>query len=248
MSKFKLSIVIYSLLLVFSVVILLNNSISLIVGVVLGISLVYMLFLFAMAMLIQLNFYLKAVCVNTLQQVVLTFDDGPHPKHTLLILDILDDLHVKAVFFMIGKNVKAYPEIAKEVSRRGHQIGVHSQGHRVNFGMLKGVKLANELQGCAKEIEMATGMKPHLFRPPFGVTNPSIANVTLAQKLITIGWSVRSFDTVAKSADVINNRVLNKLKGNSIILLHDIALTVTSLPLLITKIRSKGFNIGKLTT
>lgn len=248
MSKINLSIVIYLLTAVFAGVLLIDNSMSLLVCVLLGISLLYAMFLFAMAMLIRLNFFLKAVNTNNEQQIVLTFDDGPHPEHTISILDILDELNVKAVFFMIGKYVKAYPEIAKEVSRRGHQIGVHSQNHSAYFGMLTATKLANELQDCTAEIETATGVKPHLFRPPFGITNPSIAKVTLVQKLITIGWSVRSFDTVTKSADKLRNRVLSKVKGNSIILLHDrLTLTVEALPSIIHEIRGNGLEFGQLT-
>jgi len=230
------------------VVISLNYSLNAMLAAILVITLLYIFFLFAMSMLIQFNFYIKTINENTVQKIALTFDDGPHPVHTLPILNILDELNVKAVFFMIGKNVKDYPEIAKEVSRRGHQIGVHSQNHAINFGFMSDKKLTNELKNCVVEIEAATGFKPVLFRPPFGVTNPKIAKAVWAQNLITIGWSIRSFDTVTKSADVICKRIVSKLKGNSIVLLHDrMPLTVIALPLIIQNIRSKGLEIGKLT-
>ena len=91
----------------------------------LAISVLYSLFLFAMSMMIQKNFYLDAVHQNSNGNAILTFDDGPHPEETLKILDILDRYQIKAMFFMIGKNVAKYPEIAQEVFSRGHQIGVH---------------------------------------------------------------------------------------------------------------------------
>jgi len=214
----------------------------------LGLTFFYLLFLFAMSMLIQQNFYLKSVCQNENGKVILTFDDGPHPVHTLKILDILDTYQLKAVFFMIGKQVETYPTIVKEVAIRGHQIGIHSQNHPLNFGFLSDKKLKKELVGCANMIEAATGVIPYLFRPPFGITNPAIARQVKRQKLVTIGWSVRSFDTATTSVEKIVNRVTKQMNEDSIVLLHDrLDQTVNALPQIIDNIRGKGFDIGELT-
>ncbi len=213
----------------------------------LALTLVYLQFLFAMSMLIQQNFYLKSINKNKIDKVVLTFDDGPHPDRTLKILDILDTYQIKAVFFMIGKHVKAYPGIAKEVATRGHQIGIHSQNHPLNFGILRGEKLKKELVGCANMIEASTGIIPYLFRPPFGVTNPTIARQVKLQRLVTVGWNVRSFDTATTSVEKIVNRVTKQMAKDSIVLLHDrLDQTVKALPQIIDAISGKGFDIGEL--
>ena len=198
-------------------------------------------------MMIRANFFVKAIHQNTLNKVVLTFDDGPHPTETLKVLEILDTNNIKALFFMIGKNVNHYPNIAKEVVKRGHQVGIHTQNHQWNFGFLTTKYLAKELTGCQDEIEKATGVKPTFFRPPFGVTNPIVAVVTKKLKLQTIGWNVRSFDTIAKSKEKIIKRALGKVKPNNIILLHDrISFTTEALPQIIEKIKEAGFSFGLL--
>ncbi len=216
---------------------------------ILTLTLVYLLVLFAMSMLIGQNFYIKAINQNNTQKIVLTFDDGPHPNHTLRILNILDMHDVKAVFFMVGKHVEAYPTIANEVAVRGHQIGIHSQNHPFNFGFLCGEKLRMEFKECSDVIENATGLKSNLFRPPFGVTNPSVAYEVKRQKLITIGWNVRSFDTITKKPDKILNRVMKKVDLGSIVLLHDrLDQTCEILPRIIEEIKGMGFAIGLLST
>ena len=232
-----------------SVIYLYPNDMQLLFVSITLITLLYLLLLFAMSMLIGQNFYIKAINRNNTSNVVLTFDDGPHPKYTLQILDILDEYDVKAVFFMIGKNVKAHPSIAKEVVLRGHQIGVHSQNHSNNFGFTFGKKLKAEFEECLASIEEATGIKVNLFRPPFGVTNPSIAREVKRQNLITVGWDVRSYDTVTEDPDKILKRVMKKMDTKSIILFHDkLDQTSVALPKFIEKIKGMGIAIGQLSS
>jgi peptidoglycan/xylan/chitin deacetylase (PgdA/CDA1 family) len=246
-SKFYFSIGIYFATIATEVFYLYaNDKPSLVLGI-LATSLIYLFLLFAMSMSIRQNFYLKAINQNKTPEVALTFDDGPHPEYTIQILDILDVYKVKAVFFMIGKHVEEYPAIAKEVANRGHQIGIHSQNHSFNFGLLQGEKLRAELIKCTDVIEKVTGYKSYLFRPPFGVTNPSLAHEVKRQNLTTIGWNVRSFDTITKEPDKILSRVLKKVDFGSIILLHDrMSQTCEVLPGIIENIKGTGFAIGLL--
>lgn len=247
MSKFQISIVVYVLTFLGVTIWLYANDTSAMLFVYMIISVVYSLLLFAMSMMIRQNFYLSATHQNSSNKVVLTFDDGPHPTETLKVLDALDEHKIKAVFFMIGKNVKAYPTIAKEVVKRGHQVGIHSQNHSWYFGFLGGVDLRKELEDCQSEIEKATGVKTNLFRPPFGVTNPNVANAVKKLGLQTIGWNVRTFDTVAKSSSTIINKVTNHVKPNSIVLLHDrLELTSQALPQIIDRVNGMGFAFGRL--
>lgn len=247
MSKFYTSITLYVTSLLIGYYYCYSQSIEIFVLVAFSLTLLYLLFLFAMSMFIRQNFYLKSISQNEIGKVVLTFDDGPHPDHTLKILDILDAYQIKAVFFMIGKNVEENPGIAKEVASRGHQVGIHSHSHSLNFGVLGSKKLKEELVVCANMIETATGIIPHLFRPPFGVTNPTIARQVNLQKLVSVGWSVRSFDTTTHSIEKIVKGVRKQMAENSIILLHDrLDQTVRALPHIIDSIRGKGFDIGEL--
>jgi peptidoglycan/xylan/chitin deacetylase (PgdA/CDA1 family) len=198
-------------------------------------------------MLIRLNFFIQAMHKNGKNELVLSFDDGPHPIHTIRILDILDENKVKAVFFMIGEHVNAHPEVAKEVATRGHQIGIHSQSHLNYFGFLKGKKLRFEMEECARSIEKATGLKTHLFRPPFGTSTPAIAREVKYQKYDTIGWNVRSLDSLSKNPDKIAKRVLQKVEEDSIILLHDsLEQTCKALPKILEGINGMGIAIGEL--
>ena len=215
--------------------------------ILLAIVLGFMVLWFVMSMMIRMDFYLKAIHQNPSNKVVLTFDDGPHPTETIKVLDVLDAHDVKALFFLIGKNVSAHPEIANEIVKRGHQVGIHSQNHKWNFGFLWGVNLRKEIEDCQKEIEKATGVKTHLFRPPFGVTNQHVARQVKQLKLQTIGWNVRTFDTSAKDSRTIINKVAKRVNSNSIILLHDrVELTTQTLPQIIEKVNGMGFAFGPL--
>jgi len=202
-----------------------------------------------MSMNIGFNFFINAISRNYSDKIVLTFDDGPHPESTLKILDILDEYRVKAIFFMIGKNVVAHPAIAKEVINRGHQVGIHSYNHQVKFGFLSQKKLQAEITKCQDAIEEACGIKTELFRPPFGVTNPLISKIAMLNNLVTIGWTLRSFDTKFTSVEGLVERIVIKVKAGNIILLHDrLSITCDALPEIISGINGMGFAFGLLTT
>ena len=247
MSKFQISLVVYVLALLGVTIWLYSNDTAAMLFFHILITLIYSLVLFAMSMMFRMNFYVNALHQNPSNKVVLTFDDGPHPTETLKVLEVLDEHNIKALFFLIGKNVSAHPEIAKEIIKRGHQVGIHSQNHEWNFGFLIGNRLQNELQDCQIEIEKATGIKTNLFRPPFGVTNPNVAGAVKKLEMQTIGWNVRTYDTAAKDSSTIINRVAKNVNSNSIILLHDrMELTTQTLPQIIEKVNGMGFAFGPL--
>ena len=247
MSKFQISFIGYILALLGVTLWLYLEDIAAMVFFYVLTSFIYSVLLFAMSMMIKQNFYVKAIHQNPSNKVILTFDDGPHATETLKVLDILDKTQVKALFFMIGRNVAAYPEIAKEVVKRGHQVGIHSQNHSGVFGFLMGRALENEIIQCQQEIESVTGVKTLFFRPPFGVTNPNIASITKRLGLQTIGWNVRSYDTTTKSSEVLVKRVVSGVKSNSIILLHDrLTQTTEALPEIIKKVNGMQFAFGNI--
>lgn len=170
------------------------------------------------------NVYLKTLCKGktTKKVVTLTFDDGPDKEMTPRVLDILKEYNIKATFFLIGKNVEKHPDIVKRMVAEGHIIANHTHSHQGTFPMSSSKQVNNELRNCDEAIMQATGKSPKLFRPPFGVTNPIIGNAVRKREYRTIGWSIRSLDTIkGRSRKEVRDKVVAKLHPGAIILLHD---------------------------
>ena len=133
-----------------------------------------MLVILVLSTNVQFNFFVKAYNKNPDypdNAVALSFDDGP-VETTLEILDILDRYEAKAAFFCIGKNIKKYPEIFKEIIKRGHVVGNHTFSHTRKMGFLPSSIILKEIENCNKIAEETGGVKMNLFRPPFGIINP----------------------------------------------------------------------------
>lgn len=173
--------------------------------------------------LIRLNYHVKAYCHNPSEKgnnIALTFDDGPN-ENTLRILEILKKHDAKAAFFCIGKNIEKHPEILRQIVSDGHLIGNHSYSHSHFFDFYGKERIVQELRETDKLILEITGKKPHFFRPPYGVTNPSIRRALDVTKHLTIGWNIRSMDGVSKNTEAIFNRIAKRLSPGSVVLLHD---------------------------
>ena len=173
--------------------------------------------------------------------VALTFDDGPIEGKTERILDLLEQRKLKASFFCIGHLVNTNPRIAKRILDDGHVISNHSYWHAKTFDLQTSDKIAWELDETNKAIEKATGRKPRLFRPPYGVTNPMVASAIKQGGFATIGWSIRSFDTVTKDSEALFKRVTRSIRGGDVILFHDFSdSSFQILPRLIDHIQHLG--------
>lgn len=171
---------------------------------------------------IQSGAYVKTIIAGNSEggHIFLTFDDGP-VSGTLQILEILDRHRAKASFFVTGEQAKKNPEIVKEILQKGHCIGNHSFSHKKWFSILPVRKIREELGKTQTILTQITGIAPLYFRPPYGVTNPLIAKALKSFDLKTIGWTIRSLDTVTKDPDKIIERVSKQLKSGRIVLLHD---------------------------
>jgi peptidoglycan/xylan/chitin deacetylase (PgdA/CDA1 family) len=177
-------------------------------------------------------------------QIALTFDDGPVPGKTEVILEILDRYKVQASFFCIGNQVKQHPEILSKIHAKGHVIGNHSYWHGKLFDLQTPSAIAKELADTNQIIFETLGVKPEFFRPPYGVTNPMVASAIRQGGYKTIGWSVRSLDTVIKDSEKLFSKVSAKLKGGDIVLFHDFSdTTIEILPRFIEHIQKSGLRI-----
>lgn len=171
---------------------------------------------------IQTNYHIHAICsVKTNEKVVaITFDDGP-TEYTPLALRLLKEYAQKATFFCIGKQVLLHKEIVKSIAEQGHLIGNHTFSHSKQMGFKNATQVIDEIQKTDEALKATIGQTTQYFRPPFGVTNPSVRRAIIASKHTVIGWNIRSLDTVKQDEVNIFNRIKRQIKPGSIILLHD---------------------------
>jgi peptidoglycan/xylan/chitin deacetylase (PgdA/CDA1 family) len=153
--------------------------------------------------------------------VALTYDDGPHPEYTPQILDILDKYQIKATFFMIGRQMERYPEIVKEVLRRGHTIGNHTYTHPRNIEADTAPQIIRELELCEQVIERMTGRRAYMFRPPRGLVDSTVFTIAKEEGYQTILWTVSADHHDAPTPELMAKRVSKLIKPGGIILAHD---------------------------
>ncbi len=181
--------------------------------------------------------------LNTAEKyVALTFDDGPWHNSTDQILKILRQNHIKATFFMIGQNVKAYPIQAKNVLADGHVIGNHTWHHW--YMHMSPQLAASEIESTADIIYQTTGAKTTLFRPPGGILNNGLVEYAKNKSNSIILWSADSEDYRIPSVSTLIQKVM-KVAPGGIVLMHDgggnRSHTVTALPQIINKLRKQGY-------
>jgi len=154
-------------------------------------------------------------------EIALTIDDGPDPEVTPQVLDILEHFRAKATFFCIGSKVAQYPDLCREIVRRGHAIENHSQQHRHYFSLLGIGGFTREIQAAQDTLFSITGVRPKFFRAPAGLRNPFLQPVLSRLGLRLVSWTVRAFDTQVKDAEKVKNKLLSGLSPGAILLLHD---------------------------
>jgi peptidoglycan/xylan/chitin deacetylase (PgdA/CDA1 family) len=198
---------------------------------------------------IRSGFYLRSVCFGNRNSmaVTLTFDDGPDGMITPMILDILKENNVKATFFIVGNRAERYPEILKRIDSEGHIIGGHSYSHHFFFDLFSVEKMKHEMKRTSDIVFSATGKRIHLFRPPYGVTNPAIAKAIKAMHYLSIGWSLKSRDTVIRDDTLLLNRLISNLNQGDIVLFHDNKPWIVNLlKVFIPCLKERGYAIDRL--
>jgi len=155
------------------------------------------------------------------RSVAITIDDGPDPDITPQVLEQLDGHRARATFFCIGERVLQYPDLAREIVRRGHVIENHSQRHRHNFSLLGPQAMSAEIRRGQESILGVTGSSPVFFRAPAGLRNPFLDPILARLRLRLASWTRRGFDTVSADADAVFRRLATPLRSGDILLLHD---------------------------
>ena len=198
---------------------------------------------------VRASWYLRMRCRarRAGRRVALTFDDGPDPQRTPAVLDLLARQGVRATFFVVGARAEAHPELVRRMATEGHVVGNHSYTHSWRFPLRSLGRTMEELRRTGEVLHRITGRQPRLFRPPFGVTNPTIARAVRRLGLDPVGWSIRSLDTMGQSPERVAARILRRLHPGAVILLHDrCAGSERLVGLLVEGLRSRGLEPGAL--
>lgn len=187
------------------------------------------------------------------QKVALTFDDGPDPRYTPRCLEILKAHQVHATFFLVGEQVRRYPDLAREIRAQGHDVGNHTWGHRHHW-LLSPQKAKVEVREGARVIMEVIGERPRFFRPPFGEMNLFSYWAAACLKERCVLWSIAAKDWQrGRSAAWITRGVTSRLRGGAIVLLHDSGgaegapeAMLQALPDIICETKRQGFQLVSL--
>ncbi|MEW6189474.1 MAG: polysaccharide deacetylase family protein, partial [Actinomycetota bacterium] len=183
------------------------------------------------------------------RRVALTFDDGPDPRYTPKVLEILRQNGIKATFFVIGEQVERYPEIIKEEIVEGHEIGNHTLSHS-NLPKYNCERIRAEIEGCEEVLRRVGVPKPRYFRPPKGLINGQAFKVAREEGYKVILWSIAMESGSISNSEGLRERVVEGIGNGGVILAHDgrldRAMTIRTLPGIIKALKKKGFKFVTL--
>ena len=172
----------------------------------------------------RISFFLPIIsCGNrTVKRVSITFDDGPDPKVTPLLLELLAQQGITATFFVTGMRAEQYPKIIKAIITGGHTIGNHTYNHSPIL-MLKSPGILHSEIATAQNTLLKFGIKPLAFRPPVGITNPDLWRALIENGMFCVNFSCRARDFGNRRVKNLAGRLLAKVTPGDIILMHDVA-------------------------
>ncbi len=177
------------------------------------------------------------------RSLALTFDDGPEPLYTPLLLDALHRLHVQATFFLVGRRVEQYPYFAAAIARAGHELGNHGYSH-ANLTRLAPSEIRADLEAAQQAILRATGHRPRLFRPPGGRYDRPVVEAASELGLLTVLWTDDPGDYQAAGVKRLKTRLLSRVYSGGIVLLHQgVPETLRVLPATWEVLRRHGYTL-----
>ena len=189
---------------------------------------------------------------NDRMEIALSFDDGPHPRLTPVILEILEEYGIKATFFMVGENVGYYPDAARAVAEAGHEIANHTFSHR-KFGRMSEEEMRREILSCQEALDAVGGRASRFIRPPEGNMSPAMRQVAGGLDFRIILWDVDTRDWAHTPPDRISRHILDTVQAGDIILMHDFighdSPTPNALRQVIPELLSRGYRfvtVGEL--
>lgn len=186
--------------------------------------------------------------------IALTFDDGPNPDATPLILDTLAEKGVRATFFVLGSHVERWPELVRRISSEGHQLGNHGYFHR-KLQFKSPFYVSRDIRLGIRAIRRAGAPAPRYFRAPHGFRSPWTTPIASRYGERTVGWSLGVWDSDRPGVDEIVRRTLEGVSPGSIVLLHDgdgynpdgdRLQTAAALPHIIDRLRDQGYDFATL--
>jgi len=174
--------------------------------------------------------------------VAMTFDDGPNPRNTPRLLDMLRQRNIKATFYVIGRNVDLYPQIVRRTVAEGHEIGSHTYDHRL-LTKMGDSEVLKELTRTRDAIAKAAGVVPRTLRPPYGALSQRQRQFVHEQMgYPTVLWSVDPLDWKRPGPSVVAARIVKAANNGAIILSHDLhSQTVDAMPETLDRLLRKGF-------
>jgi peptidoglycan/xylan/chitin deacetylase (PgdA/CDA1 family) len=179
--------------------------------------------------------------------VALTFDDGPDPRFTPQILDLLAEHDIQATFFVTGARAEAYPELLQRIVNEGHVVGNHTYGHPNLVEASDMDTLETEVLRTEEIINSVVGYRPKLFRAPYGFLYDELLEKLGEMDYTVVGWSVDSLDWQEDPPEVIAYNVISNIHPGAIVLMHDGASesgdrtnTIEALRQIIPNLRDQG--------
>lgn len=246
MLNFRNTNIVFLLLLI--AIVVLNSQFDISFWYYILLFFIYSLVVFWGSYNVDSNFFIRIVCkANTAKkEIAISFDDGPAENYTPEILDLLNKNNIKAAFFCIGNRIEKNGTLLRKVYEEGHIIGNHSYSHAPMFDLFSTGKMCKDLDAMDQVTKKAIGVKPKLFRPPYGVTNPTVRKAILNGNYIPVGWSIRSLDTVIKNKEKLFERIID-IKPGDIVLFHDTSKTTLDiLQTFIDHVHKSGFTFVRL--
>lgn len=180
-------------------------------------------------------------------RVALTFDDGPHPRETPRLLDMLAARGIRATFYLIGDRVQRYPRLTARIAAEGHEIGNHSWSHPF-LDRMSDAQVLSQIDRTTLAIFEATTRAPVTFRPPYGAFTARQRRMLHDQRgLPSVLWSVDPRDWTRPGPAAVARRILGATRPGSIVLSHDIHRdTVTAMPQVLDGLKARGFQMETL--